>query len=40
MTIMRKIIQGPCVYAVVQFYHWIKFYFPLFKGMIMYDNEF
>ena len=24
----------------VQFYPWFKFYFPLFLGMVMYDNEF
>ena len=30
------------VYVVVQFYRWLKFYFPLFWGMVMYmyDNEF
>ena len=28
------------VYVVVQFYSWFKFYFPLFLGMVMYDNEF
>ena len=28
------------VYVVVQFYPWFKFYFPLFLGMVMYDNEF
>ena len=28
------------VYVVVQFYHWFKFYFPLFLGMVMDDNEF
>ena len=27
-------------YVVVQFYPWFKFYFPLFLGMVMYDNEF
>ena len=27
-------------YVVVQFYPWFKFYFLLFLGMIMYDNEF
>ena len=27
------------VYVVVQFHHWFKFYFPLFSGLIMYDNE-
>ena len=25
---------------MVQFYPWFKFYFPLFRGMVMYDNEF
>ena len=29
-----------CVYVVVQFYPWFKFYFLLFLGMVMYDNEF
>ena len=24
----------------VQFFPWFKFYFPLFWGMVMYDNEF
>ena len=28
------------VYVVVQIYPWFKFYFPLFWGMVMYDNEF
>ena len=28
------------VYVVVQFYPWFNFYFPLFWGMVMYDNEF
>ena len=28
------------VYVVVEFYPWFKFYFPLFWGMVMYDNEF
>ena len=27
-------------HVVVQFYPWFKFYFPLFLGMVMYDNEF
>ena len=26
--------------VVVQFYPWFKFYFPLFWGLVMYDNEF
>ena len=28
------------VYVVVQFYPWFKFYFLLFWGMVIYDNEF
>ena len=28
------------IYVVVQFYPWFKFYFPLFLGMVMYDDEF
>ena len=28
------------VYVVVQFYPWFNFYFPLFWGMVIYDNEF
>ena len=28
------------VYVVVQFFPWFKFYFPLFSGMVMCDNEF
>ena len=28
------------VYVVVQFYPWFNFYFPLFLGMVMYDNQF
>ena len=26
------------VYVVVQFYPWFKFYFPLFRGMVIYDE--
>ena len=28
-----------CVYVVVPFYPWFNFYFLLFLGMVMYDNE-
>ena len=28
------------IYVVVQFYPWFNFYFLLFLGMVMYDNEF
>ena len=28
------------MYVVVQFYPWFNFYFPLFWGMVIYDNEF
>ena len=39
------IFKPPCnllfiIYVVVQFYPWFKFYFPMFWGMVMYDNEF
>ena len=27
------------VYVVIQFYPWLKFYFPFFLGIAMYDNE-
>ena len=30
----------PCIYVVAQLYPWIKFCFPLFLGVVMYDNEF
>ena len=26
--------------VAVEFFPWFKFYFPLFWGMVMYDNEF
>ena len=32
--------QNTKIYVVVQFYPWFKFYFLLFLGMVMYDNEF
>ena len=28
------------IYVVVQFYPWFKFDFPLFLGMVTYENEF
>ena len=28
------------IYVVVRFSPWFKFYFLLFLGMVMYDNEF
>ena len=28
------------IYVVVQFCPWFKFYYLLFLGMVMYDNEF
>ena len=35
-------VKGVFVYVcvVVQFHPWFKFYFLLFLGMVMYDNEF
>ena len=29
----------PCIHVVAQLYPWIKFCFPLFLGVVMYDNE-
>ena len=34
------LVKHISVSVVVQFYPWFKFYFPLFWGMVMYDNEF
>ena len=28
------------IVVVVQFYPWFNFYFPLFLGMVIYDNAF
>ena len=28
------------IYVVVQFYPWFEFYFLLFLGVVMFDNEF
>ena len=28
------------IYVVVQFSYWFEFYFPLFWGMVIYDNQF
>ena len=28
------------IYVVVQFSYWFEFYFPLFRGMVMYNNQF
>jgi len=43
----NKVHYGKCgsgvlggIDVVVQFYPWFKFYFLLFLGMVMYDNEF
>ena len=30
---------GMCVYVVVRFYPLVKFFFPLFWGMVMHDNQ-
>ena len=38
--LFRIMSEGQKLYVVVQFYSWFKFYFPLFLGMVMYDNEF
>ena len=36
----RTVYQVLFIYVVVQCYPWFKFYFLLFLGMVMYDNEF
>ena len=37
---MSKVEKTVEKYVVAQFNPWIKCYFPLFLGMVMYDNEF
>ena len=37
---MNLTLRELSVFVVVQFFPWFKFYFPLFWGMVMYDNEF
>ena len=39
-SLISLLIHFLSVYVVVQFYPWFKFYFPLFLGMVMYDNDF
>ena len=36
----RGCVNGVDVDVVVQLYPWFKFYFLLFLGKVMYDNEF
>ena len=33
---MFNYLKQVCV--VVQFYYWFKFYFPLFSGLVVYDQ--
>ena len=40
VKVRKKCLVYMQLYVVVQFYPWFKFYFPLFWGMVMYDNEF
>ena len=40
VTVLMRVEALQVVSGVVQFYPWFKFYFPLFLGMVMYDNEF
>ena len=40
LSLNTKTVEINIAYVVVQFYPWFKFYFPLFLGMVMYDNEF
>ena len=37
---IHVLLSTHCVYVMVQFYPWFKFYFLLFLGIVMYDNEF
>ena len=37
---MSKVEKTVEKYVVAQFNPWIKCYFPLFLGLVMYDNEF
>ena len=39
-TVTATMLVSTLVHAVVQFYPWFNFYFPLFLGMVIYDNEF
>ena len=39
-TVYLKAYFSVGVNVVVQFYPWFNFYFPLFLGMAIYDNEF
>ena len=41
-TIWTKVTMGEGAWLCcsIHFYPWFKFYFPLFKGMVMYDNGF
>ena len=38
-NLTTKFVQS-YVYVVIQFYPWLKFYFPLFWGIVMHGNEF
>ena len=40
LTKRKRLSTVNGVYVVVQFYPWFNFYFPLFLGMVMYDNQF
>ena len=39
MSKNRQNTDTAFIIVVVQFYHWFKFYFSLFSGLVMYDNE-
>ena len=38
--VLSNMAYTRAIYVVVQFYPWFNFYFPLFLGMVIYDNEF
>ena len=36
---VRSTLHVFIIYVVVQFSYWFEFYFPLFWGVVMYDNQ-
>ena len=40
LSVIKQLLNSVFGYVVVQFCPWFKFYFLLFWGMVIYDNEF
>ena len=40
IIVRNFVLSTKIVYVVVQFYLWFNFYFLLFWGLVMYENEF